>query len=193
MNSNDLDRALVASAFALIAADGWDRMTVAEAARDAGLPLGEVRARFPSRLSVLMRFGDLADAAALEGTTLEGSARDRLFDTVMRRIDMLQAHRAGVLALFRDLPRDPLTALALGTATLRSMAWLLDGAGLQSRGLRGGLRTQGLFAVWLATVRAWQDDESEDLSGTMAALDRAVQRAAQAENTLSENTSAESV
>jgi ubiquinone biosynthesis protein COQ9 len=185
MDSHDLDRALVASAFELIAADGWERLSVAEAARAAGLPLGEVRARFPARLSVLMRFGAMADAAALAGTTLDGPPRDRLFDTVMRRIDMLQVHRAGVLALFRDLPRDPLTALALGAATLRSMAWLLDGAGLPSHGLRGGLRTQGLLAVWLSTVRAWQSDESDDLSQTMAALDRALQRAAQAENTLS--------
>jgi hypothetical protein len=33
------------------------------------------------------------------------------------------------------------------------------------------------MAVWLWGVRAWERDESEDLSGTMAAVDNALQRA----------------
>jgi len=179
------DEAMVTAAFEMIAVDGWPRLNVAAAARDAGLDIGRARTRFPTRFCVLRRFGEQADAKALEGTTLEGPVRDRLFDIIMRRIDALQAHRPGLLALFADLPRDPLTALALATLSLRSMAWLLEGAGLQARGLRGGLRAKGLLAVWLATVKAWRDDTSEDLSATMAALDRALNRAEQAENSVS--------
>lgn len=185
MDSTEFDRALVAAAFQMIAADGWQRLTVAAAAREAGLELGQARLRFPTRFCVLARFGAMADAQALEGTTLDGPVRDRLFDIVMRRIDALQAHRAGVLALFDDLPRDPLTAVALAGLSLRSMGWLLEGAGLSRRGLLGGLRAKGMLAVWLATVQAWRGDESEDLAATMAALDRALNRAEQAENTVS--------
>jgi hypothetical protein len=95
----------------------------------------------------------------------------------MRRIDALQAHRAGVLALLRALPADPPTTLLLALATRRSMRWMLEAAGITTRSLRGELRVRGLVAVWLWTIRAWRIDETEDLSATMAALDTALRRA----------------
>ena len=81
-----------------------------------------------------MRFGRLADAAALTGVSDEGPRRDRLFDMLMRRIDALQQHRAGVLALLRALPVDPCLALLLAAANLRSMRWMLEGAGISAVG-----------------------------------------------------------
>ena len=171
------DQALIASAFTLTAEQGWSAVSVAEAARQAGLPLETARARFPNRDAILMRFGRLADQAALAGATTDGPARDRLFDVVMRRFDALQLHRAGISALLRGLPTHPALALGLGLATQASMAWMLEAAGVVATGWRGMLRVQGLNAVWLYTLRAWLADDSADLSGTMAALDRALGRA----------------
>jgi ubiquinone biosynthesis protein COQ9 len=185
-NVLDADDALITAAFTLIAEDGWRRLSVAKAARRAGVDLAAARGRFPGKISVLMRFGTMADKAALTGALTDGPVRDRIFDIVMRRIDVMQAHRPGVQALLRELPRDPLTALALGAASLRSMAWMLEGVGLTTAGLRGQLRVQGMLALWLATLRAWDRDQSEDLSATMAALDQALDRAAQAEATMAE-------
>ena len=149
-------------------------------ARNGGLELDRARARFAGLPALLLQFGRLADQAALSNMDLSGSVRDRLFDLIMRRIDFLQRHRAGVIALLRGLPRDPVLSLMLTTAGLRSMVWLLEASGVSAGGLAGMLRAQGLMAVWLWTVRAWQRDESADLSGTMAALDTALTRAEQA-------------
>ena len=182
----DFDETLISAAFALIAEEGWCRLSVAQAARRAGLDVAVVRGRFPCKISILMRFGAMADKAALTGALVDGPVRDRIFDIVMRRLDTLQAHRAGMLALLRELPRDPLTAMALGPASLRSMEWMLDGVGVTTTGLRGKLRINGMLAVWLATLRVWSDDHSEDLAATMAALDKALDRAAQAEATMGE-------
>jgi ubiquinone biosynthesis protein COQ9 len=180
----DFEPALIASAFALIAEEGWGRLTVAQAARRANLPLDQARRRFASKLCIVMRFGRLADEAAVTGALTEGPVRDRLFDVIMRRIDALQSNRAGILALFRDLPHHPLTALALSHASYTSMGWMLDAVAVPTTGLRGRLRTKGMLALWLHTVRAWQSDESEDLSATMAALDAGLTRAGQAEATM---------
>jgi ubiquinone biosynthesis protein COQ9 len=180
MEDEAFDKALVTAAFELAAARGWTQVTVAEAARTAGLPLSEARLRFPGRQAILLKLGRMADAAALStDTTYDGTPRDRLFDIIMRRIDVFQAHRSGVIALLRTLPADPLTALMLWGATLRSMAWLLDGAGIAPTGLDRTLRAHGLAAVWVAVLRAWMNDDSEDLSATMAALDRSLDRAEQ--------------
>jgi ubiquinone biosynthesis protein COQ9 len=184
MDNVEFDRALIAAAFDLAAQHGWTRLRVADAARAAGLPLARARARFACRGVVLLRFGRLADQAALAGVTMDGLARDRLFDMLMRRLDMVQVHRAGMLALLRALPVDPAAAGLLGMANLCSMRWMLDGAGIASSGPLGLLRAKGLLAVWLWTLRAWQRDNSEDLSASMAALDHALTRAGQAESWL---------
>jgi ubiquinone biosynthesis protein COQ9 len=126
---------------------------------------------------VLLRFGRQADQAALADVPADGSVRDKLFDLLMRRFDALQAHRPGVTALLRALPSNPPVAVLLACATRRSMRWMLQAAGVSTAGLRGELRIRGLVAVWLWTLRAWERDDSADLSGTMAALDAAMRRA----------------
>jgi hypothetical protein len=181
----DIDAALVAACFEEIAARGWARFSIPAAARAADLPLDAARRRIPDRCALLRRFGAMADAFALKDAPAEGLPRDRLFDLVMRRIDFLQGHRAGVIALLRGVPFDPLAAMLLAGASLRSMAWLLEAAGCGGTGPRGGLRAAGLLAVWGYTVQAWQRDDSADLSATMAALDRALSRAGQAAGWLS--------
>jgi ubiquinone biosynthesis protein COQ9 len=176
MTDEEFDAALIGAGFAAIARHGWPRVSIASAAREAGLDLARARARVPNPAALLLRFGTLADKAALTGTpSVGGSEQERLFDLLMRRIDVLQAHRAGVLALLRALPMDPATALLLAAATLDSMRWLLEAAGTPGSGLDG----KGLLAVWLWTLRAWCADESADLSSTMATLDAALARAAQ--------------
>ncbi|MBV9653184.1 MAG: TetR family transcriptional regulator [Acetobacteraceae bacterium] len=180
MDDTQFDEALIAAAFGVAARRGWQYATVAEAARTAGLPLPRARRRFPGQGAILLRFGQAADAAALDGVSESGTVKDRLFDMLMRRIDVLQAHRAGVLALLRAVPTHPRTALLLALATRRSMQWLLDASGLEPGGVIGRLHRGGLEAVWLWTVRAWSRDESTDLGSTMAALDQALQYAADA-------------
>ena len=131
MDDDTFDRALIGAAFAQAAELGWRHVSVAGAARAAGLPLPRARARFPSRGALLLRLGRIADQAALAEMSGEGSVRDRLFDLVMRRIDVLQAHRAGVLALLRALRCEPPTAALLACATRRSLRWLAQAAGVE--------------------------------------------------------------
>jgi ubiquinone biosynthesis protein COQ9 len=179
MSDPDFDAALVTAAFRLAGDQGWRNVNVVAAAREAGLSLAEARERFPSRAAILLRFGRQADQAALIDASIEGTVRDRLFDLVMRRFDVMQTHRAGVQALLRFLPTHPTTALLLACATRRSMRWMLQAAGVTATGPRGEVQVRGLLAVWLWGTRAWARDESDDLSGTMAAVDTALQRAEQ--------------
>ena len=177
MEDTEFDKALIRAAFALAGEKGWPAMSVAEAAHRAELSLAKTRERFPTRAALLLKFGRMADQTALAETPKEGTVRDRLFYLIMQRLDVLQAHRAGILALMRALPAEPDTAALLACATKRSMRWLLEAAGVSSRGVRGEIRTNGLLAIWLWALRAWQVDETTDLSQTMSAADTALQRA----------------
>ena len=190
-SATEFDQALLTSAFAQVAERGWRNLNLVDAARAADLPLDRTRERFPGAAALLLRLGSLADQAALAEASGEGfagapapSPRERLFDMLMRRFDVLQQHRGGVIGLLRALPSDLPTGLLLTDATSRSMRWMLEGAGIEATGFRGVFRVNGLLAVWLYALRAWEKDESPDLAGTMAALDRALDRASRYEEAL---------
>ncbi len=180
MDVSQFDRDLIASVFHEAGLVGWRDTTVLGAARAAGLDLAQARARFPNKRAVLLRFGRLADQAVLAQAASGGLPRERLFDVLMARFDQLQPHRPGVLALIQALRTDPALALLLWGATLRSMRWMLDACDIPTAGLAGTLRIHGLGAVWAYALRAWEKDDSTDLSATMAAVDKALDRAAQA-------------
>jgi hypothetical protein len=179
MNDENFDATLVASAFAIAGARGWRHVSAAAAAREAGLDLATARERFAGHGPILRRFGQLADQHALTGALTEGTVKDRLFDVLLRRVDFLQSHRAGVIALLRILPLKTHLAAWLAQETEISMGWMLEAAGLEALGPRGAIRKKGLLAVWAWGVRAWLRDESVDLSATMAAFDVALSRADQ--------------
>lgn len=174
MNDQEFEAALIDSAFALGAEQGWSGVSPAAAARRAGLDLSRARLLFPCTGVILKKFGREADAFALTGLLAEGSVKDKLFDILLRRFDYLQARRAGVVALTRYLPFCPPLTLALAEMNVLSMGWLLAGAGVDATGLTGGIKKRGLLVVWLYALRAWVKDESPDLTATMAAVDTAL-------------------
>lgn len=184
MDNDQFDDALLRAAMDRAALSGWGRLTIVDAARDAGIPLDEARRRYPVKAALLLKLGRLADESALVDDGSTGTVREKLFDLLMRRFDVLQQYRAGVRAVLRTLPFDPLLAAGLGAATYESMRWMASAAGLDVTGLIGTLRVKGLVGVWTYTLRAWDRDDSEDLSSTMAALDQALDRAARLGNLL---------
>ncbi|MGH7122378.1 MAG: TetR family transcriptional regulator [Acetobacteraceae bacterium] len=177
LDDSAFDQALVSAAFQQAAALGWRNVQIGAAACAVGLSVARARQRFPSRAALLVRFARLADAAALAEPAQAESVRDRLFGMLMRRLDVFQAHRAGVLALLGGLPYRPQTTVFLAVLTGTSMRWALDAAGASTVGVAGRLRIKGLIAVWLWTLRAWQRDQTTDLAPTMATLDAALGRA----------------
>lgn len=178
--------AIIGAFWRVLAGSGWHGLTMRAIAAEAGISLADLRQQHSSPLSILNAHERLVDEIVLEGTVedLTSTARDRLFDVLMRRMDALQPNRPGVVRMLRDLPRTPLLALWLAQRLDGSMAWMLEAAGLEAGGPAGAIRTKGLGVVWLSGLRAWEKDESEDLSGTMAALDRSLDQADRVARTL---------
>jgi AcrR family transcriptional regulator len=180
------DDALVAALWRVVEAEGWQGLTMGRLAAASGLSMAELRRRFPCRLDLLRLHAAAVDRAVLAGTVpgMGGTPRDRIFDVLMRRVDALQAHRAGVLRFLAEASRDPVLGLAMVPPVLNSMGWMLEAAELDRNGAAGALRAKGLLGVWLATLRAWRQDGSMDLGPTMAALDRALDQAERVARTL---------
>lgn len=167
--------ALRESLLRMVAAGGWRDLSYADIAKDAGLSLAAAYEAYSSKGAILTGIGRDIDArlfASLEDDPLDGSPKDRLFDLLMRRFDALNDHREAYAALAWELPRTPVEAGCLALQLRRSLANMLEAAGLSASGLRGALRIEGLGALYACALRVWLKDETADLSKTMAELDK---------------------
>jgi AcrR family transcriptional regulator len=164
---------VIDAALALAGRQGWRRTGLAEIALEAGLRLDEVYAVCPSKPAVLGAIIARIDRTMLktvEAASDEGP-RDRLFDLIMRRFDVLLPRRQAFRILLRDSFGDPESLLTL-PAWHGSMVWVLEAAGIPTAGWRGRLRIHVLAGVYLLVLRTFFDDDSADLTRTMAVLDR---------------------
>jgi AcrR family transcriptional regulator len=179
-NGDTPEQRLIDAALKLAESEGWRRTGLAAIAAEAGMPLHEAYALHRSKQAILHAFQRRIDATVLAEIEADpaDTARERLFDTLMRRFDALKPHRAAIRSILRDSLGDP--AALFGIAALkRSLTWMLEASGIAVTGCRGRLLVNLNLALYLSVLRVFLTDESEDLAKTMAALDRGLSRGEQ--------------
>jgi AcrR family transcriptional regulator len=171
---------IIAALLALLADKSFETISLAEVAERAGVSLAQLRGEFSSTLAIVaahIKATDRAVLAAGSSDMEEEPARERLFDVLMRRLEILAPNREATRSLLRSARRNPALAVALNGLTVRSQQWMLSAAGITASGPRGMLRAQGLAVLFASVLRTWIDDDDPGQARTMAALDRALARA----------------
>ena len=167
---------IVEAFLALLAEQPFERVDLRAIAQRAEISLADLRKEFGSVFDVLAAFVRNTDekvlAAGLDPELSGTPARERLFDVLMQRLEILKPYRAAIQSLARSARRNPPFALALNGLSLRSAQWMLAAAEIDSGGLQGCVRAQGLVMVMARTYGVWLDDDDPGLARTMAALDR---------------------
>jgi len=171
----ELPRHVIKTAMDLAARYGWRNVGLGEIAEEAKVPLADLYRLYRTKGAILSALASEIDAEVLAAKFDhdEGdSARDRLFDVMMRRFEALQPYREGLRAVLCDAAFRPASTLCSGGRLLQSMTWMLEAAGIGSAGLRGRLRRKGLAGIYVGTMLVWLRDDSPDMAATMAALDK---------------------
>ena len=174
------DQRIIDAMLALTMEKGWIRIGLADIASEAKVSLAELHEHYGSKHAILTTCMKRVDHAVLAGTgkASDGeTVRDRLFDVMMRRFDVLKPDKPAISALLRDITRDPPSALFLVCCAKRSMRWMLEAAGVPTGGIIGKIQIKGLLAIYMATLRVWLGDDSEDMGKPMAFLDKRLARA----------------
>ncbi len=176
--AGDRDK-IIAALLNLLADKPIEQIGFADIAEASGVPLAQLRGEFASTLAILAAHIKSVDRAVLseDFTDVEEEpARERLFDVLMRRLEILAPHREAARSLLRSARRNPPLALALNSLAVRSQQWMLTAAGIGASGPLGMIRAQGLAALFGGVLRTWIHDDDPGLARTMAALDRALAR-----------------
>jgi AcrR family transcriptional regulator len=162
----------------LLAEQPIERIGLNEIAERAGVTLADLRGEFGSPLAMLaahVKEIDRKVLAEVDPDMEEESPRERLFDVLMRRLELLSPHKEALRSLLRSVRRDPPLALALNAMAVRSQQWMLTAAGIGAAGPKGMVRAQGLALLFAHVLRTWVDDD-DDNTQTLAALDRELAR-----------------
>jgi AcrR family transcriptional regulator len=158
----------------------FEDISIRDICREAGVTLVDFRESFPSKGAVLASLSRRIDRAVLAQDSediAEESARERLFDILMRRLEAMAPYREGLREVTAWLKREPSAALAMNQVVLGSMRFMLEAADIElASGAAGAIKLQGLALAWARIVRVWLDDEDPGLSKTMAELDRELTR-----------------
>lgn len=157
----------------------WREASFQDVLADADLSLSEVYPDYRGKPALVLAVLRYLDRETLQGTDKDfldpaNSIRDRLFDLLMMRFDLMNKHRAGMTALISDLPRSPSTLLCVAPQVRRSMAWYLEAAGVSTSSCVGHMRVKGLMLVYATALRCWLKDEGDDMAKTMKSLDSAL-------------------
>jgi hypothetical protein len=177
--TSDRDKA-VDALMALLAEHRLEEIGLAEVAGRGGLKLAQLRAEFGSVMAIFAAHMKDIDRAVLAGgdaDMTEESARERLFDVLMRRLEAMAPYKEAVRSIMKSARCNPPLGLALNVMAVRSQHWMLEAAGISASGPRGALRAQGAALMFARVLAVWVDDEDEGLDRTMAALDRGLAKA----------------
>jgi ubiquinone biosynthesis protein COQ9 len=172
INDRILDAAL-----RLAASRRWTEITLRDIAGEAGLTLAELNSAVPSRAAVLALLNRRIDQrmlAALDKDPVSGDAHDRIFEVLMRRLEVMAPYREAVANIIAD----PSTLLddpsELASSLGRSLGWVLAAAELEDSGSREMIKRLGLAAIYRRVLGVWVEDDDPGLARTMATLDRAL-------------------
>jgi AcrR family transcriptional regulator len=176
IDQSTLNGRVIGAAMKLAAEKPWKDVTLLEIAEAAGTNLASVKGVFASKPEILAAFARAVDDELLRrmpGKALETSPRDRLFEIVMTRFDILSPYKAAIKSIVNVPSLDP----AFLRSFFESQRWMLEAAGIGTDGLSGIVRIKGLAGVYASTFHTWLDDGDPGLAKTMAKLDRRLRRA----------------
>ena len=171
----DVKEQAVYAALALAAKDGWEHVSMAAVAAKCRVSLATLHDHFEDRFDIIAAYGRMVDRKVLEGAAAPDEDlphRDRVFELLMARFDVLNEQRDGVKAVLKSFCLDPKQTIICAPYMCRSMGWMLEAANIETGGIKGVLRIAGLTALYLKTLYAWAEDDSPDMAKTMAALDK---------------------
>jgi ubiquinone biosynthesis protein COQ9 len=179
---------LIAAAMRLADTRPWAGITLIDIAEAAGVSLADLKASVASKPELIAAFMTAVDNAVVKSAVARDvtqPARDRLFEVIMGRFDLLMPYKTALRSIAAGRTADP----GLIRPFLASQHWMLQAAGIGTDGTQGAMRVMGLGSLYAAVFQTWLNDDDPGMAKTMAALDRRLRRGEQALTTIEDTVS----
>lgn len=165
--------------FELIEMRGWVNLTFHDIAGHMGITLVELHTYFPSKYDILKAIVSRIDHDTLKlvASDIETlTPVDRMFDVLMARFEASKPYKPALRRMWHEGLKHPHLVAAYFPLGFNSMIWILEAAGMHNPGLVGIIQVNAFGILYLKLVHTWMDDASEDMSKTMAEVDKNLKR-----------------
>lgn len=173
----DLRRRIVDHAMDRAAEGGWEQLSLRHLADDLGLSLDILAQHFRDQDAIADAWFQRAWQAMLapqEDGFFERPARERLAEVMLRWFDALAPYRRVTAQMIcaKLWYAHPHHYVPMVFNLSRTIQWVREAAGLHAGGRRRQIEEIGLTALFLAVLRVWCRDESDDQARTRAYLEK---------------------
>jgi ubiquinone biosynthesis protein COQ9 len=153
----------------LAASKGWNALEAKTLAQMTALTVTTITPYLSQPCRLMKLLVAVITRRASADVSTEETIRDALFALLMARFDVLQEYRAAIITMPSWLRSRPAAAVALAAALPSQLHATLALAGVYPI---TPLHIVSVVAAYGQTLRAWQQDDTADLTKTMAMLDR---------------------
>ena len=175
-NSSETEKNYIKKGFDLINDIGWDKFSIEKLSTKENIPVRDLKVFFKCKYSIVDKFSIMIDKNIESKLRLEdfkdSSKKDILFELIMMRFDEMEEFK-GSLAKILDVSKNkPLLASIITRNVMNTMDFFLELSNSYSNYAFDVLKKNFLFLIYSITFKTWLSDNTEDLSKTMAELDK---------------------
>lgn len=169
---------IVDAMLALASEEPWTEINFQQISLAAQVDHAEALEYFDDKSDILVAYGRRIDARLFAEVhniiSDDMSEREKIFDLIMERFDLINEDRNAILSVMESIKHDPKQAVLTFPHLAKSMTRILEAACVETAGVRGAAQVTGLVGVYLYVVKTWKEDDSADMAKTMATLDKAL-------------------
>ena len=172
---------LIILGFKLIEKKGWKYFSLKSLAKENKSDLESIKIFFKNKSQFLESFSEMIDNKVLANIDKEefnkNSIKDNLFELIMLRFENLNQYKTGLKILLSDLKKSPVELKKIIKKVLDSMDLFLEIANVKNNYLMDFIKVNIIFIIYSYVFNVWLDDQSSEMSKTMAELDKWLSKA----------------
>ena len=101
----------------------------------------------------------------------KSSKKDMIFEVIMARLDILNAHRRSIENVIKYLQYNPQEFLKLLPTLIETIILMATLSNIKVNNLKGVINIKGLFVLYILIIFTWRKDTTQGLEKTMTTLD----------------------
>ena len=175
-NSIKIEENYIKKGFNLINDIGWENFSIEKLSARENIPLNDLKAYFKCKYSIVDKFSRMIDKNIESKLRIQdfkdSSKKDILFELIMMRFDEMEEFKGSLTKVLNASKNKPLLVSIITKNVMNTMDSFLELSNSYNNYPFDFLKKNFLFLIYSITFKTWLSDNTEDLSKTMAELDR---------------------
>ena len=176
MNSDNKEHYILKKAFQIIEREGWEKFSLLNLSKEEKIEQKKVRLYFKNKDEVIDKFSIMIDSKVESKINFNdfkiSSKKDNLFELIMIRLEEMQTYKIALIKIIDSAKKKPFLLSKISNNVMNTLDFYLELTSCYDNSAIDFFKKPTLFFIYSFTFNTWLKDETDDLSKTMAELDR---------------------